>query len=189
MKLCKNDTKRLRTCQRLDIRWREHKRGVSTLPQRRLRPRLPELIAALEQAQLHFNEFCGLASLGYFLPSAKRLPGFLTIHKENYEVAYHLGTAIGSARLMAHGATDEGLAAYLVHCQVAVHRHLRTIQAAYRRLWAAAPHDLRPWADALGGHLDATRGWARRAYGLTEAALGRELRRELYQKAERAAAY
>lgn len=117
---------------------------------------------------------CADASLGHFIPSVATLPGFRTLHRENYEVSYHLVTALGSLRRLLAGEWHPGFLALLVACQEAAAHHQARAAEAWGRMMAAAPRDpaVRGLLERLGGFLDLTAGHIAAARGITESLLG-----------------
>lgn len=147
-------------------------------------PGLDEVLAALHRAHVSLSLQCAVASLGQYIPEMRRLPGYEELHRENYEVAYHLTTAIGSARRILAGARDPGYFAKLISCQRAAYEHQERAAAAFQRLAAAAPAQLRPTVQRLGGYIQATTREIRRAIALTTAALGPRTINQLQEWAE-----
>lgn len=137
-------------------------------------PTIDDILISLQRAHTDLALQCATASLGHFVPAIRRLAGFEELHRQNYEVAYHLTTAIGSARRILAGARDPGYFALLVSCQREAREHQEKAAAAYRRLAEAAPAEVRPLIQRMGGHIQATSGHLQRSIGLSTAALGRE---------------
>lgn len=141
-------------------------------------PTVDDILMSLQRAQHDLSLQCAVASLGRFIPDLRGRPGYADLHRENYEVSYHLTTAMGAARRILAGSRDPGYFALLVTCQRAAQEHQQRAIAAYRRMTGAVPAaaaaELRPLLQRLGGHLQATAGHLERGMGLTTAALGPE---------------
>lgn len=135
-------------------------------------PSMDDILAALTEAYDDLTLQCAVASLGHYIPAMARLPGFEELHRQNYEVSYHLTTAIGSARRILAGSREPGYFALVVTCERAAREHQQRAMEAFRRLSAAAPADLRPLLQRLHGHHQATMGHIQRAAGITTAAFG-----------------
>lgn len=135
-------------------------------------PLVDDMLVTMDRAHNELALQCAVASLGHYIPAMRRLPGFEELHKENYEVSYHLTTAIGASRRILSGSREPGYFALLVSCQREAEEHQRKAVAAFRRLAAAAPAELAPVVQRLGGHMQATSGRIQRAIGLSLAALG-----------------
>lgn len=67
------------------------------------------------------------------------VPGFEQLDEENYEVAYHLATAIGAAERLLAGSREPGHIALLASCMAEVREHQRKVMEAYSRLSRSAP--------------------------------------------------
>lgn len=137
-------------------------------------PTMDDILVSLHRAFDDLTLQCAVASLGHFIPQMRCLEGFEALHRENYEVSYHLATAIGAARHITAGSREPGYFALVVACQREAHEHQRKATAAYRRMAAAAPPSLLPLMQRLGGHIQATAGHVQRSIGLSVASLGPE---------------
>jgi hypothetical protein len=137
-------------------------------------PSMDDILAALTRAYDDLTLQCAIASLGRYIPAMAGLPGFDELHKQNYEVSYHLTTAIGSAGRILSGVQEPGYFALVITCERAAREHQQKAIEAFRKLADAAPADLRPLLQRLHGHIQATMGHIQRALGLTTAAFGPE---------------
>jgi hypothetical protein len=137
-------------------------------------PSMDDILAALTEAYGDLTLQCAVASLGHYVPAMTGLPGLEELHRQNYEVSYHLTTAIGSARRILAGSREPGYFALVITCERAAREHQQKAQEAFRKLSEAAPADLRALLQRLHGHIQATMGHIQRALGLTTAAFGPE---------------
>ncbi len=149
-------------------------------------PYIPEILRSLERAYDALAAQCAVASLGYVIPAMRELPGFEKVHEENYEVSYHLTTAIGSARQILMGYPEPGYFALIVSCIHEACKHQQMAMEALERMAEAAPEEIRPLIQRLRGLMQATSGHLQRARGLVRAAYGPEAMRQLRQRIEEA---
>lgn len=147
-----------------------------------------QVLNALVQTHNNLALLCAAASLATYIPEARNLPGLSALHRANYEAAYHLTTAIGSARMILSGAPQPGYYALLYNCQREVWEAMQNAMDAYDQLSQATPQNLRPWAQQVGGLLQATIGSLQRAVSLTTAALGPQGVQQLQQFIQQAGA-
>lgn len=140
----------------------------------RLLNTLRPILSALRVTRENVTTQCAVASLGHYIPGMADLPGFEQIHAENYEVAYHLTTAIGAAERLLAGSREPGYIALLASCMTEVWEHQRKVMEGYSRLSRSAPAQLAPLIRRIGGLVQATTGTTERAMGLAVAAVGRE---------------
>lgn len=140
----------------------------------RAAPYLGRVMERLMAARHSLELQCADASLGHFIPSARVLPGFRTLHRENYEVSYHLVTALGSLHRLLAGEWHPGFLALVVACQEAAARHQARAAEAWGRMMTAAPRDpsVRGLLERLGGFIETTAGHIAAARGITESLLG-----------------
>lgn len=135
-------------------------------------PVLQQLLGMLHGAQHTMSLQCGTSTLGWFLPAVKRLPGFKELHKENYEVSYHLSTACGSAHMLLAGAGRPELLATIADCLREAREHEEKAREHCRRMRQAAPASVQPLLEQIQGYLQATLGQMERAQGLLTHVLG-----------------
>ncbi len=135
-------------------------------------PTMDDILRSLQQAHSTLTQQCATSSLGHYVPAMRSLPGFEQLHRQNYEVSYHLTTAIGAARRILAGDREPGYFALVVSCQREAQEHQRRAEAAFRRMSQAAPERLRPLVQRIGGYIQATAGHIQRSVGLSVAALG-----------------
>lgn len=135
---------------------------------------MDDILAALTEAYSNLTLHCGVSSLMHYVPALRRRPGFKELHRENYEISYHLTTAIGSARLILGGSREPGYFALVVNCEREALEHQQRAMAAFRRLAEGAPAEVRPLLEQLQGLLQATMGSIQRAIGITTAVFGPE---------------
>lgn len=140
----------------------------------RLLNTLTPILSALQATRQNVTAQCAVSSLGHYIPGMSELPGFEQIHEENYEVAYHLTTAIGAAERLLAGSREPGYIALLASCMTEVREHQRKVMEGYSRLSRSAPGQLAPLVRRLGGLVQATTGTTERAIGLAVSAVGRE---------------
>lgn len=136
---------------------------------------MDEIFTALQRTYSELTLQCAVASLGHYVPAMRGLPGFEQVHRQNYEVSYHLTTGLGAARRILAGAREPGYFALVVACQQAAREHQNRAMQALRQMAAAAPADLAPLLQRLSGHMQATAGHLQRTAGLTQAALGQDV--------------
>jgi hypothetical protein len=147
---------------------------------------LQEIVNALTRGLGDLSLQCAAASMARYIPEARNLPGLGALHKANYEAAYHLTSALGAAGMIQMGAREPQYYAVLVHCERKTLEALQRAQAAFQQLSQATPPALRPWAQRIGGLLQATTGHVQRAVSITSAALGQQGMQRVMQLIEQA---
>lgn len=152
------------------------------MPRQAVNEILTELTRALAALALQ----CAASSLAFYIPEARNLPGLDALHKANYEASYHLLTATGAAHSILMGAPEPQYYALLVNCERKTQEALQEARDAFQQVSRAAPEALRPWAQRVGGLLQATSGHLQRAVGLTTAALTPQARQQVMQMIQRA---
>lgn len=140
-----------------------------------------QVLNSLIQTYNSLTLLCAAASLARYIPEARDLPGLDALHRALYEASYHLITATGSARMILSGAGQPGYYALLLNCQREIWEALQNARDAFNQLSQATPENLRPWAQQVGGLLQATMGHLLRAMGITTAALGQQGLEQLQQ--------
>lgn len=169
-------------------------RAVSALPAPPVSPAavagvdaaIRQIIAGLARAQLALEVQCARVSVAYFFPGLRELPGLQEAHKENYEVSYHLITAMGAARAIAGGERLPGYYGLLLSCQKEASEHQEKVLQAWGRMQRAAPQRLQAAVQHLGGVLQATARATGQVQAFTRQAYGAEVADALLVWVERA---
>lgn len=129
---------------------------------------------------------CADASVGHFIPEVRGLPGFRELHRENYDVSYHLATALGSASRLLMGDRHPGFLALLASCQKEAAEHQEKAALAYRQMAAAAPDAVRHLLRRLGGMILSTSRQLEAARAMTLSLLGPATVQTLVERTEEA---
>lgn len=133
---------------------------------------MPQIAGALERSLLALEAQCARTSVAYFYPGLRALPGLEQVHKENYEVSYHLTTALGSARAIMAGERLPGYYGLVLACQKEALEHQQKAVRAWGQMLRAAAPALQPAVHHLGAFLHATARTLAEGYAWTTHAFG-----------------